>query len=63
MIFPRLTWESEDGPQKIHEQKLKSMKRKGFTVVKWGGSNVDELPVVARDRFVSYKNQPSYVNI
>ena len=29
-----------DKPVNIKEQKLKSVKRKGFTVVEWGGSNI-----------------------
>lgn len=33
-------------------QKLKKLKRKGFTVVEWGGSNLDEINMQAKDRFV-----------
>ena len=42
----------------IPRQQLEKMKRKGFTVVEWGGSNLDELSLVAN----SNKTIPHHEN-
>ena len=36
-----LTIKKVDAPKNIKEQKLEPKKRKGFTVIEWGGLNID----------------------
>lgn len=47
MVFKKI-----DGKVDLPEQKLKKMKRKGFTVVEWGGTNADELYVAENETVV-----------
>ena len=41
LIRVRMEFKALDKPIKIKEQKLKSIKRQGYTVVEWGGTNVN----------------------
>lgn len=57
MVFKKV-----NGSVDIKAQKLKKMKRKGFTVVEWGGSNLDEVQLTTYERDIpirsSFLQQP-----
>ena len=43
MIRIFLSIKKLNAPINIKEQKLESVERKGFTVIEWGGCNIDEI--------------------